>query len=214
MKKIIRLKESEFLSLVKKIVKESYAVGDQVDTFKILSDKKGHQTRKLGNWQSDNAWDLGAPKGTPVYSYTKGKVKKVFTSTPTEKIFGTQVTVSGSDGYPDIFYTHLDDVSVVVGQEIKPGDLIGKISDWVQHPEWTHVHVGLSDDYDLKDLKEKGIQNPIKKIENSNNSNIKSDKVYEYKKVNRKYYFRRKGKTKWIRAKVKKSIDAIANLFK
>jgi xanthine dehydrogenase iron-sulfur cluster and FAD-binding subunit A len=35
-------------------------------------------------WQSDNAWDLAAPEGTPVYSITTGKVVKVKQSTPSK----------------------------------------------------------------------------------------------------------------------------------
>jgi murein DD-endopeptidase MepM/ murein hydrolase activator NlpD len=212
MKKIIRINESEFFSLIKKIIKESYSVNDKVNDFTIISDKRGHQTRKLGNWQSDNAWDLGGSVGTPVYSYTKGKVKKVFTSEPTDKIFGTQVTVDGIDGYPDIFYTHLDNVNLTVGQMVNPGDLIGKIGNWTKHPEWTHVHIGLSDDYDLKDLIEKGVQ-PPKKEETPKNRTITNLKMYDYKVLNGKYFFKLKNKTRWIRAKNKKGIDAIKKLF-
>ena len=42
---------------------------------------QNHATRRVGNWQSDNAWDLMAPEGTVVKSYTKGKVSKIFTPT-------------------------------------------------------------------------------------------------------------------------------------
>jgi len=212
MKKIVRLNESEFISLVKKIVLESYTVNDTVGDFTIISDKRGHQTRKLNNWQSDNAWDLSAPVGTPVNSYTKGKVTKVFTSKPGDKIFGTQVTVKGQDGYPDIFYTHLDSVPVKVGQTVNVGDLIGKITNWEKHPEWTHVHVGLNNEYDLQDLIEKGVV--IKPDEGSKPKiNTTFDKMYDYKKENEKYYFRKKGKQKWIRARRKKIIDALKKVF-
>lgn len=212
MKKIVRLNEFEFISLVKKIVLESYTVNDTVNNFKIISDKRGHQTRKLGDWQSDNAWDLGAPVGTPIKSYTKGKVTKVLTSKPGDKIFGTQVTVKGEDGYPDIFYTHLDSVILKVGQTVNVGDMIGKITNWDKFPEWTHVHVGLNNDYDLQDLIEKGV---VKKPVETQQSKINTtyDKIYDYKTENNKYFFKKKNKEKWVRARRKRIIDAIIKVF-
>ena len=38
---------------------------------------KNHGSRKLGNWQSDNAWDIFAPPNTVVNSYTNGTVTKI-----------------------------------------------------------------------------------------------------------------------------------------
>jgi murein DD-endopeptidase MepM/ murein hydrolase activator NlpD len=212
MKKIVRLSESELIFLVKKIVSESYTVNNTVGDFKIISDKRGHQTRKLGNWQSDNAWDLGGPVGTPVKSYTKGKVIKVFTSKPGDKIFGTQVTVKGQDGYPDIFYTHLDSVPVKVGQTVNVGDMIGKITNWEKHPEWTHVHIGLSDNYDLQDLIEKGVVSKPAKTPKSK-INTTFDSMYDYKTENNKYFFKRKSKQNWVRARKQNIIDAIKKVF-
>lgn len=114
---------------------------------------KNHGSRALGNWQSDNAWDVFAPAGTVVNSYTNGTVIKVRdTGKNSGKIFGTQVTVKGSDGYPDIFYTHLKDVKLKKGDNVKVGDRIGLISEWVGHDKMTHVHIGLPRGNHLRDL--------------------------------------------------------------
>ena len=112
-----------------------------------------HSKRALGNWQSDNAWDMFAPVGTKVKSYTKGIVDKVKESgTNSGKIYGTQVTVKGKDGYPDIFYTHIKNVKLKSGDEVNLGDTIGEVSEWENHNDSTHVHVGLPYGKHIKDL--------------------------------------------------------------
>ena len=114
---------------------------------------KQHAARALGNWQSDNAWDIFAPAGSVVNSYTNGKVVKVKPSgKKSGKIYGTQVSITGSDGYPDIFYTHLKNVDLKNGDIVKVGDKIGEVSEWTTNPKSTHVHIGLPKGKHLKDL--------------------------------------------------------------
>lgn len=111
-----------------------------------------HGKRAFGNWQSDNAWDLFAPIGTTVNSYTKGIVSKVRESGGRNpKVYGTQVTVKGEDGYPDIFYTHIENVKLNKGDSVNVGDFIGTVKEWPGHTA-THVHVGLQRGYHLRDL--------------------------------------------------------------
>ena len=124
-----------------------------------------HRKRPLGNWQSDNAWDLFAPIGTSVESLTNGTVSKVRVSAPADndKVYGTQVTITGEQTYisstgetkiyPNIFYTHLKDVNVKVGDKVIIGQIIGFISEWPNHESAsTHVHIGLQEGYQLADL--------------------------------------------------------------
>jgi predicted chitinase len=118
-----------------------------------------HGSRALGNWQSDNAWDVFAPAGTVVNSYTDGVVSKIFDNgKKSGKIFGTQLTIKGENGYPDIFYTHITDVNLSVGDKIKVGEYVGKIIEWctdescTKKMSGTHVHIGLPQGNTLKDL--------------------------------------------------------------
>ena len=114
---------------------------------------ENHSKRALGNWQSDNAWDMFAPVGTEVKSYTKGVVDKIKDSgTNSGKIYGTQVSIKGKDGYPDIFYTHIKNVKLKVGDNVNLGDYIGQVSEWESHPDTTHVHIGLPFGNHIKDL--------------------------------------------------------------
>lgn len=119
-----------------------------------------HSKRALGNWQSDNAWDIFAPAGTVVNSYTNGVVSHVGGSENKKhgKIFGVQLTIKGDDGYPDIFYTHIVDVKLKKGDRVNIGDYIGRISEWCQDKQCTklnsgtHVHIGLPRGHHLKEL--------------------------------------------------------------
>jgi hypothetical protein len=113
---------------------------------------KNHGSRPLGNWESDNAWDIFAKPGTKVYAILPGKVKKVkVTNKKSGKIFGTQVSITGTDSYPNTFYTHLKNVGLKVGDEIKVGDLVGEISEWDSAPTITHVHIGIDNKKHIKD---------------------------------------------------------------
>lgn len=121
----------------------SYILGKE-----IIVDKNGpknHASRSLGNWQSDNATDIFGTPGTTVYSITKGTVSKIGGNDEdhTGKIYGGSITVKGKDGYPDIFYTHLQKIKVVKGQEVTLGTPLAEISLWETSPKGSHVHVGL-----------------------------------------------------------------------
>jgi len=120
-------------------------------------DKNGpanHGTRAFGNWQSDNATDIFGKPGTVVHSITKGKVKKIGGNQDDHngKVYGAQVTVTGTDGYPDIFYTHLQSLKVSEGDTVELGTPIGEISKWEDSPPTSHVHVGLPYGKKLGDL--------------------------------------------------------------
>jgi peptidoglycan hydrolase-like protein with peptidoglycan-binding domain/predicted nucleotidyltransferase len=115
-------------------------------TFKtdLENGPKNHGGRALGNWQSDNAWDIFSPAGTVVNSYTEGVVTKIRdTGKNSGKVYGTQVSIKGSEEFPDIFYTHLKDVKLQTGDVVKLGDYIGTISEWLDNENMTHVHIGL-----------------------------------------------------------------------
>ena len=181
-------------------LKESLNNGSKLGNFTIISDNtvKGHGSRKLRNWESDNAWDLKAPIGTSVYSFTKGVVSHIRQSKPgNAKIFGTQVSIKGVDGNPDIFYTHLEGVKITSGDKVNVGDYIGKITRWASSPSSSHVHVGLPYGKDLGELVtrnkidmkkfETGTHDDNKETDNTkvNNDDIKSkiDSVLDTGKI-------------------------------
>jgi hypothetical protein len=140
-------------NLVRKILNEKNTnIGGPFQT-DLENGPKNHGSRPLGNWQSDNAWDIFAPPGSVVNSYTNGKVAKVKPSgKKSGKIYGTQVSITGDEGYPDIFYTHLKNVKLEKGDVVKVGNKIGEVSEWETNPKSTHVHIGLPKGKHLRDL--------------------------------------------------------------
>ena len=116
-----------------------------------------HGKRGLGNWQSDHAWDVFAPAGTPVYAITDGTVSMVRLMVQSEKtvVYGDMVQVKSANGQPDVFYTHLA-TGVTKGQPIKAGDYIGAI---IKHPTSasmpTHVHIGIDKGRYIRDFVER-----------------------------------------------------------
>jgi hypothetical protein len=140
-------------NLVRRILNEKNTnIGGPFQT-DLENGPKNHGSRPLGNWQSDNAWDIFAPPGSVVNSYTNGKVAKVKPSgKKSGKIYGTQVSITGDEGYPDIFYTHLKNVKLEKGDVVKVGNKIGEVSEWETNPKSTHVHIGLPKGKHLRDL--------------------------------------------------------------
>jgi murein DD-endopeptidase MepM/ murein hydrolase activator NlpD len=146
-----------------------------------------HGTRKLGNWQSDNAWDIMAPAGTPVYAIDGGQVLKSYFAPYKRVIYGWQITIRGKNN--DIFYTHLSEVGpkISVGTNIEKGDLIGIIGK--PTASWpTHVHIGINNGTDISKYIDKkgninnfvsGASSPVFDNSESSNFDLKSlvDKI-------------------------------------
>jgi murein DD-endopeptidase MepM/ murein hydrolase activator NlpD len=122
--------------------------------FKLPSD--GAHAGQSG-WQSNNAWDIMAPIGTPVYSLTNGTLRTFSDYGPNvtikgpKKLFGQSFTVSGDDGFPDVYYTHLKDSKVRKGDKVSCGQLLGYIMDFPNSP-YDHVHIGVQPPGHIKDL--------------------------------------------------------------
>ena len=99
-------------------------------------------------WQSANAWDIKATIGTPVYAVVGGTVK-TFTDygpTPIKKdgktLFGAGFTVDSNDNLPDVYYTHLKDVTIRQGDKIECGQLLGYVMDF-PGSDYDHLHIGV-----------------------------------------------------------------------
>jgi len=101
-----------------------------------------------GGWQSNNAWDIKASIGTPVYAVAGGTLKTYsdYGPTPIKKdgktLFGGSFTVYSDGGLPDVYYTHLKDVTVRQGSRIECGQLLGYVMDF-PGSDYDHLHIGV-----------------------------------------------------------------------
>lgn len=100
-----------------------------------LGGPEAHAERPLGNWQSDNAYDLGVPVGTPIYAVRDGVVGKNWGTMADRPNDGQRVEIAG------VWYGHLSKVSVQPGQTVKRGQLIG-YSGQSQNGV-PHLHIGF-----------------------------------------------------------------------
>lgn len=103
-----------------------------------------HMARPLGNWQSDNAIDVGSRPLTLILAPKSGYVSKVGGADPHNgpvgTIFGEHVTITCWDG-DAFFLTHTDRI-VGVGERVVAGQIVARIADWPGSVTLDHVHVG------------------------------------------------------------------------
>jgi murein DD-endopeptidase MepM/ murein hydrolase activator NlpD len=98
-----------------------------------------HHSRALGNWQSDDAYDLMGKAGQAVYAPISGKVVKISGQPGGKPGFaGYGITVRTPQG--DLFFKHLGSKKVKVGQRLKPGQLIGTLE--ASTAGGPHLHLG------------------------------------------------------------------------
>lgn len=89
----------------------------------------GQGTHSVGegpdNWQSDHAWDIGVPVGTPVYATRDGVIGNRIGSlgSSSSRFAGLRVYVEG--GGHESYYAHLSRLTVKAGQHVRAGQLIG-----------------------------------------------------------------------------------------
>jgi hypothetical protein len=106
--------------------------------------KRHGKNKRFNNWNSNNAWDLLGPAGTVVHSLTKGKVSSVSPApSGAYNVFGTHIIISGLDGYPNIFYTHVENVVVKPGDLVEVGTPIAQITTPPTSGMPHHVHIGV-----------------------------------------------------------------------
>ena len=150
MKKLIQLLEistSEFKTKIKNLVEVSDTSNSLLggDSVKIPADG-AH--RGQSGWESANAWDIKASIGTPVYAVVGGTLKTYtdYGPTPIKKdgktLFGAGFTVDSDGGLPDVYYTHLKDVTVKQGSKVECGQLLGYVMDF-PGSDYDHLHIGV-----------------------------------------------------------------------
>jgi murein DD-endopeptidase MepM/ murein hydrolase activator NlpD len=94
---------------------------------KMIGTPADHQARALGNWESDNAVDIAAPVGTPIYAVADGVIGPQFgalgSSDPRMQGLRLHLISRGNEFY----YAHLSKFApgLQPGQRVRKGQLIG-----------------------------------------------------------------------------------------
>ena len=108
-------------------------------------------------WQSNNAWDIPTPIGTPIYAVADGTLQTFNDYGPTviktkgKKLFGQGFTVKSDNGLPDVYYAHLKDSVVKKGDKVKCGQLLGYVMDF-PNSSYDHLHIGVYKGHDIKEF--------------------------------------------------------------
>jgi murein DD-endopeptidase MepM/ murein hydrolase activator NlpD len=113
---------------------------------KIIADVADHKARALGNWQSDNAVDIGLEKETPVFAAEEGTVVKA--GGPEHDpggagsvIAGASVSIKGKSGQ-SFFYTHNWENKVETGDKVEAGQEVALSG---SANGVAHLHLGVED---------------------------------------------------------------------
>ena len=95
----------------------------------------------LNQWSTHEAYDVAAEVGTEVKCVYDGTVKSVTTSV----LRGTEVVIEHRDGLTSVYSLLGSDVSVAVDQQVKKGDVIGKIAEsgTFEKHKGPHLHYEL-----------------------------------------------------------------------
>lgn len=100
---------------------------------------EAHHSRALGNWQSDDAYDIMGKTNDPVYAGVSGTVTKISGSPGGNPGFaGYGITVDTPQG--QFFFKHLNTARVRVGQRITPQTLLGTLDPVTAGGP--HLHLG------------------------------------------------------------------------
>lgn len=92
----------------------------------------------LNRYNAHQAMDFFAPEGTNVYAVYDGKVESV----TNELLQGTTVVIDHGNGLKTVYNSLLDADSVLVGQQVSKGDIIGQVSssNRQEHKSGSHLH--------------------------------------------------------------------------
>lgn len=117
-------------------------LGEKV--IRTYSETEPSYSSTLDVWEIHKGLDISAKKGSKVKTIIAGKVKDVYK----DDNHGVSVKVEGKNKV-EVIYSNLDDkVSVKKGQEVKEGDIIGKVgnSTTVESLDGPHVHLTATKD--------------------------------------------------------------------
>lgn len=113
-----------------------------------LGGPAAHGASGVHIWQNDNAVDLGAPVGTPIYAVRGGKLCGGFgDSGNSGTVFGKKLTICAKNNA--FFYTHMGRYApgIEAGARVRRGQLIGFVGPMPGGPSHLHFAAQHGDPY-------------------------------------------------------------------
>lgn len=90
----------------------------------------------LSDWRTHNGIDISCDKNAAIYAACDGVVSEVY-----ESSLGKTVKIDHQNGYQTIYANLSDQIEVISGDDIKAGDLIGKVGETAVADFTTEPHL-------------------------------------------------------------------------
>jgi len=141
----------------KSFLKEASASSDSLLGGASVSIPSDGAHKGQAGWQSNNAWDIKASVGSPVYALADGTLQtfkdygKNIIKTKGKKLYGQSFTVKSEGGLPDVYYTHLYGSPLKQGDKIQCGQFIGYVMD-MPGSSYDHVHIGVETGHNIREF--------------------------------------------------------------
>lgn len=99
------------------------------------------KSKTLGVWKTHDGVDIQAENGTPVKAMNKGVVTKIWE----DPLWGNCMTIDHGDGIVGYYYNLTKAMTVMEGDEVDSGEVIGAVGDSaeIEAAEPSHLHFGL-----------------------------------------------------------------------
>lgn len=131
---------------------------------KVIATVANHKSRPLGNWQSDDAVDLGAPPGTTWRAVEDGVISSSMgwgdsSGSSHATVYGYRLHLEGDSG-TNYFYQHGASNIAPKGKRVKKGDVIGQIGDYRSNGIPAHLHFAAEPPADVEKIVGAGSVSP------------------------------------------------------
>jgi murein DD-endopeptidase MepM/ murein hydrolase activator NlpD len=108
----------------------------------VATPDQHRQYRPKGNWESDNAIDIGVSKGTPVHAVADGVIGSKIGALNSKRpdLLGKRLHLKTADN--EFYYAHLSEIApgIAAGTAVKQGQLLGYTGVANNVP---HLHFGM-----------------------------------------------------------------------
>lgn len=126
---------------VQEVSAPTYSYTIPLSEFTILKDYSDSElmyNATLKRWEAHKALDLSATDGANVMAVADGRVTQVYTN----YLEGTVVVIEHANNMKSLYSSLNQDVSVKVGDNVKLGDVIGKVGNTAngEHSDGAHLH--------------------------------------------------------------------------